>query len=176
MKLKAFSFVMAIMLCFSLTGCSESKDPNERRIGKQLKNVLSTPDKIIIYREGSTKEVDKNSSQFKKIVELTNSRFHDKLATALDMINDKAMENIHKDGLGIEFIYYKEQSLSTKRDYFKPLKYYKLYFQLTSKKYGSSQGSNAHSFQYGDKEHYKDCSRGPLKYSEELIQLVEKLK
>ena len=176
MKLKALSLVMAMVICISFIGCAETKGPNENQIGKQLNNILSTPDKIVIHSMGKTKELDKNSSQFKKIVQLTNGRFHDKLSTIKDVIDDKIMEDTYKDGLGIEFIYEKEQDLSITGDGFLPFKYYKLYFQLTSEKSGSSQGSMVNTLQYGDEEHYKDCSRGPLKYSEELIELVEKLK
>ena len=175
MRLKVSSLVIFIMICFSVVGCTQSNKINENQIGKELRNVLSMPDKIVIHYEGNIQELDKTNSQFKKIVELTNSRFHNKLTTAKDIIDDKVMESTYKDGLGIEFIYNNEQSLSIKEDGFQPFKYYKLYFLLTSKLYGNSQGSTVHIVQYGDKEHYKDCSRGPLKYSEELIETIHNL-
>lgn len=176
MKSKVFYLIIVIIICFSFIGCTQPNNVNKNQIGKQLKNLLPTPDKIIIYSQGSSKKIDTTNPEFKKIFELTNNRFHDKLSTAKDIIDDKVMESIHKDGLGIEFIYENEQSLSIKGEGFIPFKYCKLYFQLTSKQYGKSQGSSIHLLQYGDKEHYKDCSRGPLKYSEELIRTIENMK
>jgi hypothetical protein len=160
----------------TFVGCSQSDKINGKQIGKLIENVLSMPDKIIISNNNTSKELDKTNSDFKKIVELTNSRFHSKLSTSLDIIDDETMESIRKDGLGMEFIYSNEQNFSIKGDGFQPFKYYKLYFQLTSEKYGNEQGSTVHTMQYGDNNHYKDCSRGPLKYSEELIKIVENLK
>lgn len=164
MKLKILFLCVTFIICFSFIGCGVSK------------NLLSKPDKILIYNEGNIKELDNTSPQFSKIVELTNTRFNNKISTALDIINDKEMEYIHEDGLGIEFFYNKEQSLSVKGDGFIPFKYNRLYFQLTSNKYGTSQGSPVYTLQYGDKDNYKDCSRGPLVYSKELVKLVEGLK
>ena len=43
-------------------------------------------------------------------------------------------------------------------------------------KSGNKQGSMVHTFQYSDKHHYQDCSRGPLKNSEELVNLVKDIK
>ena len=137
---------------------------------------MKAPDKILIHSNGTTKELHKDSSEYKKVVQLTEKRFHDKLSTAQDFIDDSTMDGIKKDGLGIEFLYKKEQELSIKGDGFKPFKYYMLYFQLKSDENGNSQGSMVHTLQYGDKDHYKDSSRGPLKYSEELVKLVEGLK
>ena len=176
MKYKLTSLLIVFVLCMSFIGCTQSDKINGKQIGKTIENALSMPDKIIIYNNNTLKEIDKTNSDFKKIVELTNSRFHNKISTAQDIIDDTAMESIHNDGLGMEFIYSNEQDLSIKGDGFQPFKYHKLYFQLTSEKYGNEQGSTVHTMQYGDKDHYKDCSRGPLKYSEELVKLVESLK
>ncbi|WP_238886250.1 hypothetical protein [Clostridium sp. YIM B02551] len=176
MKLKFTSLIMFFMLCMSFVGCTQSDKINGEQIGKNIENALSIPDKIIIYNKNTPKELNKTNSEFKKIVDLTNSRFHSKLSTSQDIIDDTIMENIQKDGLGMEFIYSNEQKLSINGDGFQPFKYHKLYFQLTSEKYGNGQGSSVHTLQYGDKNHYKDCSRGPLRYSEELIKIVENLK
>lgn len=175
MKLRIVSLLMVLIFCISLVGCTQSDKINGKQIGKELKNVLQTPDKIVIYSNVGSKELDKNSSEFKKLVELTENRFHDKLSTVQDIIDDSTMSDIRKDGLGIEFLYNNEQEIAIKGDGFQSFKYYKLYFQLTSQKYDSSQGSTVHTLQYADKDHYKDCSRGPLKYSEKLVKLVEDL-
>lgn len=176
MKFKSSFLIVFLLFCISLIGCTQTDKINGNQIGKELKSVLPTPDKILIYSNGNTKELDKDSSEYKKVVQLTEKRFHNKLSTATDIIDDSTINDMRKDGLGIEFLYNNEQELSIKGDGFQPFKYYKLYFQLTSEKYGNSQGSTVHTLQYGDKEHYKGCSRGPLKYSEELVKLVEGLK
>ncbi|MBL4931225.1 hypothetical protein [Clostridium paridis] len=178
MKLKITSLLMIFAFCISFIGCTQSQSDNinGKQIGKNIENALSMPDKIIIYSNNTSKVLDKTNSDFKKLVDLTNSRFHNKLSTSQDIIDDTTIESMKKDGLGMEFIYSNEQDLSIKGDGFQPFKYHKLYFQLTSEKYGNAQGSSVHTLQYGDKDHYKDCSRGPLRYSEELIKIVENLK
>lgn len=176
MKFKSIFLIALVLFFISFMGCIQTDKINGKQIGKGLKSVLPKPDKILIYSNGNTKELDKDSSEYKKVVQLTEKRFHDKLSTAKDIIEDSTMNDIRKDGLGIEFLYDNEQELSIKGNGFQPFKYYKLYFQLTSKKAGNSQGSMVHTLQYGDKEHYKDCSRGPLKYSEKLVSLLEGLR
>lgn len=173
MKFKSSFLIVFLFLCISFIGCEQIDKISGEPIGREIKNALPTPDKILIYSNGNIKEVDKYSSEYTKIVELTKKRFHKKIFICKDIIDDSGMEYLRKDGLGIELLYNNEQELSIKSGGLQPFKYYKLYFQLTSQKYGSSQGSMVHTFQYGDKKHYKDCSRGPLKYSEELVKLVE---
>lgn len=184
MKVKSSFLIIILILCIFFVGCtqtdevsgSETDEINGTNIGNELKNVLPAPDKILIYSNGNTKELYKDSSEYKKVLQLTEKRFHDKICSCQDFINDSIMKGIRKDGLGIEFLYNKEQELSIKGDDFQPFKYYKLYFQLTSEEYGDEQGSPVHTLQYGDKKHYKRFSRGPLKYSEQLVKLVKDLK
>lgn len=173
MKFKRFIVIIFFIFCFSLTGCQQSDEFNAKAIGEPIGTVLSTPDKIIIYNKEKSKELDKNDSRFGKIVELTNKRFHDKLSTNLDIIDESNSTSINRDGYGIEFIYSNEYELSIKSDGFTSFKYNRLYFQLTSEKYGDSQGSPVHSFIHGDKDHYKGSSNGPLKFSKELVDLVK---
>lgn len=176
MKFKFFSLATILIFCMGFMACTQADKINGKQIGKVLQNTLAAPEKIVIYDKGSTKEISISNAQFNKIVELTNKRFHDKLSTASDVINDSTMGDIRKDGLGIEFFYSSEQQLAIEGDGFKAFKYNKLYFQLTSDRSGNKYGSSVHTLQYGDKEHYMDCSRGPLKYSQELIKIVEGLK
>jgi hypothetical protein len=63
--------------------------------------------------------------------------------------------------------------LAIKEDGLTPFKYNKLYFQLTSEKYGDGQGSPVHTVIHGDKDQYKGSSNGTLKYSKELVDLVK---
>jgi hypothetical protein len=145
MRFKRFIVIIFVIFCFSLTGCQQSDKFNAKAIGKPIGAVLSTPDKIIIYNKEKSKELDKNDSRFGKIVELTNKRFHSKLSAALDIIDESNSTSIIRDGYGIEFIYSNEHELSIKADGFTSFKYNRLYFQLTSEKYGDSQGSPVHS-------------------------------
>lgn len=176
MKLRQSIVIFIVLFCISLVGCQQSDKVNSKEIGKSIGTVLSRPDKIIIYNKEKSKELDNNDVKFDKIVELTNKRFHDKLSTALDVIDESNSTTIVRDGLGIEFIYSNEQELSIKGDGFTPFKYNRLYFQLTSEKYGDSQGSPVHTFIHGDTNHYKGSSNGPLIYSKELVNLVKEIK
>lgn len=105
MKLKPFIVIIFVIFSFSLTGCQQSDKFNSKAIEKPIGTVLSTPDKIIIYNKDKSKELDKNDSRFGKIVELTNKRFHSKLSTALDIIDEGNSTSINRDGYGIEFIF-----------------------------------------------------------------------
>lgn len=173
MKLRKYTIIIFILFCFSLTGCQQPDKVIGKEIGKPIGTVLSNPDKIIIHDKEKAKELDKNDERFDKIVEMTNKRFHSKLSTALDIIDESSSTNVIRDGLGVEFIYNNEQELSINGDGFTPFNYNKLYFQLTSEKYGDSQGSPVHYLVHGDKYRYKGSSNGPLKYSKELIDLVK---
>jgi len=136
---------------------------------------FSLPNSIIIYGIENSFELSKDDVNYLKIVELLNERIDNKISTVKDIIDDEEISKIKKDGLGIELIYKDEQELAVKGDGFKAFRYNRLYFQLTSEKYGDFQYSIIDNLQYGDKEHYKDSSRGPLKYSEELIKLVRRI-
>jgi len=134
-------------------------------------NKVPAPWKIIIYSEGTQKEVDRNDENFSKIVDLTNKRFKINLSRAKDVVDDSSIEYQQKDDLGIEFIYPESHTFIS----LNPFTYDKLYFQLTSKKYGDEQGSVVNTFEYGNNGHYLDCSRGELYYSEELADMAESI-
>ena len=172
MKQRFAVLLTFFMSSIFLVSCTQSAKINS----DQRKSILSMPDKIIIYNENNPKkELNSSDSQFKKIVELTNNRFESKLSIVKDIIDDTTMKDIFNDGLGIEFIYSTEQELSIDTADMEPIKFHKLYFPLTSEKYGNDTGSPMYLFQYGDESHYKASSRGPLKYSEELIKIVKDL-
>lgn len=173
MKFKYSILIVLGVLCISLISCKKVDKTSGYEIGKDIGNVLDIPDKIIIYNREENQGLDKNDSSFNEIVNLTNKRFHSEVSTALDMIEDNNSEKIVRDGIGVEFIYSYEQELNIKGDGFKSFKYNKLYFQLTSEKNGNDQGAPVHWFIHGDSEYYKGSSNGPLKYSKELVNLVE---
>lgn len=161
--LKRILFFVIIVMCMVFVGCGSSN-----------KAILATPDKIIIYNKEHHKELDKNNKDFNTIVKLTNQRFKDKIYIVQDIINDNIMSDIRKDGIGLQFIYLKPQRLVIKSDT-KLFEYNKLYFQLTSNKNDTPQYDGVNIFQYGDKDHYKNSSRGPLNYSSKLVKLIKKI-
>lgn len=137
------------------------------------KQVLSPPDQIIICGNDKTKVLDKNSKDFDKIVSLSNKRFPTKLEMYKSVVDNWHMSYIIDDGIGIEFIYSTEQSLSVQG---KPIKYSKLYFQLTSKRFKDTSSNTVNIFQYGDKNNFIGSSIGTLNYSPELVELVKAIK
>lgn len=158
---KSFLILIFILISILFTGC-------------QSKNIVSPPDKIIIHYQGNQKQIDKNNKDFNKIVSLTNQRFPNKLYEATDVINDETMNYIYDEGIGIEFVYSKEQTLSISDV---TVKYYRLYFQLTSKtSKDTSSNSVVNTFQSGDKNGFSGFSRGHLAYSQELVNLIESIK
>lgn len=162
MKFKLLPLFIIMVVVVSFVFCGRTK-------------YIQAPDKIVVYNKGISKEIDKNSPEFSKIVELTQKRFHKRLSTARDGIDNEYIERAIKNELGIEFIYYSEQEFTLSTAGFRPFKYYKLFFQLTSEKYGNESGSDVHFFQFADNENYKNGSRGPLVYSEELVRLMQGL-
>ncbi|WP_238883460.1 hypothetical protein [Clostridium sp. YIM B02551] len=140
------------------------------------KKTIATPDKIIVHDNGKLTEVSKDSSEFNEIVKLTKGRFNFNMYITKDYIDDSTIEYIRQGGVGIEFIYNDEQKCYINILLLQSIKYNKLYFQLEDKKNDTSKYSVVNTFQYSDKYHYKDSSRGPLKYSKELVDLVNKIK
>lgn len=138
------------------------------------KHVIASPDKIIIHYDNGTKVLDKNSKDFNKIVRLTNQRCQNEFEAALDVVNNQTMQYTYNDGIGIEFVYSKDQTLFIPST---PIKYCRLYFQLTSNSSKStSDNFDINDFKYGDKDGYKGCSIGILAYSKELVDLVKSIK
>jgi len=144
-------------------------------IGYNIKQRLSPipiPDKIIIYSNGTSTEVD--NKDFKEIVKLTNKRFTSKISTIKDDVNNDLVLKGKNGVLSIEFIYNSEQKLSIFGwgDGFKPFKYNRLFFPLIN----FDNPGSTETFQHGDIKNYYEHSRGLLNKSEELVNLVESLK
>lgn len=153
-----------IFLCFLfLVGCSNKNDENT--------STINTPDKIIVYKDGNQEEIEKSNSNFNKIAELTNDRIDKKnISVVKDGVDiDKFVKESMKNNLGIEFVYDEEQKMDIRnKEGFQPINYYRLYFNLKSDKAYESE-----CFQYGDKVGYVDSSRGPLKSSKDILNIVE---
>jgi hypothetical protein len=153
-----------IFLCFLfLVGCSNKNDENT--------SAINTPYKIIVYKDGNQEEIEKSNPNFNKIAELANDRIDKKnISVVKDGVDiDKFVKESMKNNLGIEFVYDEEQKMDIRnKEGFQPINYYRLYFNLKSDKAYESE-----CFQYGDKDAYVDSSRGPLKPSEDILNIVE---
>lgn len=168
--LKAAALFILIATFIPLAnGCKKATDQNESQ------SLLNLPDRVILYDGGRSKEVNKDDKEFAKIVKLTNERIDSKkLSTTLDIIDDEIIDRKKREVIAVEFIYDKEQQLNVKGDGFNPIKYNRLFFELYDQLSSVKPGEKENTvFQYGDLNHYKDSSRGPLKESTELLNMVE---
>jgi len=140
--------------------------------------ILNSPDKIIIFGGGKSKEITSKDKEFNKIVSLTNSRFNiEGLTTEQDGgdINGKVNQK-KKTALATEFIYYQEQAIDVNSIGFVPIRYYRLFFELRDDLSSAKPGGIGNTaFQYGDKYTFKDSSRGPIKESQELVILLDSI-
>lgn len=152
-----------VLFSLFLAGCNNQE--------KEVSSIINTPDKIIVYKEGNQEEIEKSNSNFNKIAELTNDRIDKKnISVVKDGVDiDKFVKESMKNNLGIEFVYDEEQKMDIRnKEGFQPINYYRIYFNLKSDKAYESE-----CFQYGDKGGYVDSSRGPLKSSKEILNIVE---
>ncbi|MFD3158833.1 hypothetical protein ACFIJ5_18650 (plasmid) [Haloimpatiens sp. FM7330] len=141
------------------------------------RNVISVPDKMIIYANKTEKEVNKQSNEFDKIFKLTNERFKFTLYSAKDIINDVYVDNLKKQTLGVEFIYSKKQKLKYFSNFsHNILEFDKLYFPLIEENKKIDKYSIVHTFQYGYNNHYINSSMGNLHYSKQLIEIIKNYK
>lgn len=150
--------LILILLCIIMTitiGCGEKK-----------KYVISSPDKIIIYKEGIAKIIDKNDSKFNKIIGLINKRFDNAaLSETLAGMRDGTLSDIKNNKLSIEFIFSKEQTFDYEQQKFK---YTKLFFPLQTK---NNDGQDS-LFYYALDDNYTFPLMGLTK-SQELIDLLK---
>ena len=137
--------------------------------------VLKRPDKIIVYDLGKSKEIKNSDKEFDKIVNLTRDRIDfKKISFVKDIVDDGFIGQKKDVVMAVEFIYGEEQELSVNGDSLSPIKYNKLFFELFDRLSSAMSGGPGHTiFQYGDLNHYKASSIGPLKGAEELITIVE---
>lgn len=127
---------------------------------------LPKPEKIIVYNEGVQKELDKNSEDFNKILELTNKRFKRNLSIGKDIVDDKSIEFARSRGVGIEFVYSRNHFMFCTH----PFIYDRLYFDLFL--YNTPGTGFAHAMS----GQYLGHSLGNLTYSKNLVDLVTNIK
>ena len=133
-------------------------------------NPLSMPDKILVYKKGIEIDISKTDSEYKEILKFSNARFPKYMCRTTDVINNEVIEKYKKETVAVELIYNKEQSMELKNDKQGSFKYNKLFFVFEDNhQYLSS------TFQYGDKEEYKDSSIGQLLEVEELTNIIKEI-
>lgn len=169
-NVKNVFILFAFCLMIFIAGCEKTVNAD--------KNVIPTPDKIILYYGGKSKEITEKDKEFKDIVTLMNSRIDKEelsiVKTEKDFSNEY-IEGIKKDNIAVEFIYDNEQKIDIKNSN-KTItgKYYKLFFKISyvNISYVSTENN---IFHLGDKDKYNVFSVGPLKQSGELDMLVQKM-
>lgn len=160
---KAFIVCLAMaFLTLSFFGCDNKNNSNV---------TIATPDKIIIYYNNQSKEIDNTNDEFKYIVKLTNERFSkEKLVMVQDIVTNEFVDNLKKEQLSIEFVYNDEQKMDTRINELSEIKYNRLFFNLVNKS-PEYKSSHAATFQYGDKDNYMKSSFGTLEQSKKLKHL-----
>lgn len=162
------SIILFILLA---NGCTKSASQNKSEA------IIPSPDKIMLYNLGKSKEVKKGDKEFDKIITLTIDRVDIKnLSIVQDTVNDEIITGKKNRVMAVEFIYNKEHELIIKGDRFNSIRYNKLFFELFDPLSSAMLGGPGHTiFQYGDLNHYKDSSIGPLKEPKELITVVKSI-
>lgn len=167
-KRRNYIFLVAVLIFIILIGFKFFLPFTYRAV-----QPINSPKKIYIYASGKRIEINRTSPIFKKIVKATNLRLSSDISTAQDIVDDKLVNVLKEDTLGIEFLYDREQKLSIEGNGFIPFRFHRLYFPLKSEQFEIKQGSRVYTMQYGNKDHYIDSSRGPLTKPNEVISLVE---
>lgn len=144
-------------------------------------NTIPIPDQISVHNGEVTVIMDKSDLKdqiniFKKFTNLVNGRIIHNISTAQDIINNSEIENLKKNPIWVEFSYSNEKEMHITGDGFQPFKYTKLFFVLESTDGNKENYSIVNTLQYGDSNGYKDCSRGPLKYSQKLVDYAKTFK
>jgi len=109
-----------IMLSIVLTGYSKTKVANDPKNGvqgvpaTQLTNetakdktykYFATPDKIIFYNHGIEKDIEKGSSLFNNILDLTDKRFNDRIGFYKSEIDVEGLNKMQQSELMLVFSY-----------------------------------------------------------------------
>ncbi|MDZ5254479.1 hypothetical protein [Clostridium sp. LIBA-8841] len=158
-KVSTILLLMLLPINFLFQGCNISNE-----------EIIKPPNKIVVYYDGAPIEVSKDDKIFKEIVDLTNRRIDkDEISTVKDIVSENYVDSLKTKKLSLEFLYDDEQEMNLTGDGFMPMKYTKLFFLLVS----SENLDISNYFQYGtSKNGYTNSSRGPLKESIELIELI----
>lgn len=127
---------------------------------------IATPDKIIIYNNGTKTELTKDNSSFNKIVSYMNARIRSDSHVAKLGIPENWEEDIKNDELGVEFIYSKEQSFSD--SVFK--QYTRLFFPVKS---NIAYNNYENLMFFSDEGQYGNGPIGVLPCSSELTNLLK---
>lgn len=138
---------------------------------KKETTILSYPEKIIIYRNGTKQVLKQSNPSFKNIIMLTNKRFNNIYTDTID-VDDKCIQKAKDDGIDIEFIYAQEQEFNVVAEGVKQFKYTRLFFPLSAK---NDKKNRQYLMYYGNGKKYLNNPIVNLSPSEDLIKIIGEL-
>lgn len=154
---------MLLIVVFSMTffnGCSKLKS-------------VTTPDKIVVYKNGTEIIIEKNNPLFTEILNESVKRFNYKIGLEQIYIGEDWESDVKSDKLSLEFRYFSEQVFNFDSTRETQLRYSRLLFPLVLEK--SFLTGDENYMAYGDSERYKSGLIGKLTYSDTLINLISSL-
>lgn len=154
-------FLLVIFAMTFFSGCTKLKSVN-------------TPDKIVVYKNGSEFVLEKDNPLFNEVINECVNRFNYKIGIEQIYIGEDWESDVKSDNLSLEFRYSSEQIFSLDSTRETQLKYSRLLFPLVLQK--SYLQGDENYMAYGDSERYKSGLVGKLTYSENLINLLSELK
>ena len=130
---------------------------------------IPRPDRIIIHNKNTTVTISEQDKIYEEIVSLTNKRFT--LRSVQTKIDGREKEDIIKNNTkAIEFIYDKEQSYRSKKNFLHSVLYNKLLFPIES-----SDVNECGYMIFGSEGEYYDLSVKELIHSSKLDKVLKDL-
>jgi len=155
-KLRGVSLILSVfVLGLIVSGCGTEPD-------------IGSPDKVIVYQNGKTTELEKNDGVYHQAVNITLDRFQDPVDVAKLAVLDEDISNMKSGEAVLEFIYLSPQTTTFNLSGFstKKQQYSRLLFPLT--------GNYQDLMFLGDDTTYFAGPMGSLSSSEDLIKLLSK--
>lgn len=158
-------------------GWDSGSDWYEKYIGgvEVLKlSKFQTPDRIIIFSKGNTKELTKESSGFAEIIKLNNKRINSKDMKSIVPAEDgsELVNNLKLYGTGIEFLYENEKSMDIGKH---KISYKRLVFKIGDDTDSEESPSISNcSFYYGNENGYTISFTRGLEPSKEMEDIIKR--
>jgi len=135
---------------------------------------FQTPDRIIIFSKGKTKELTKESSEFAEIIKLNNKRINSKDMKSIVPAEDGSefVNNLKLYGTGIEFLYEKEKSMDIGKH---KISYKRLFFKISDDTDSEESPSISNcSVYYGNENGYTISFTRGLEPSKEMADIIKR--
>ncbi len=138
-------------------------------IGISIYPPIPRPDIIIVHNGNTSITLSEEDKEYQNIFDLTSKRFT--LRSVQTKIDHREKENIIKDSTkSIEFIYDKEQSFRSKKNFLNSVLYRKLLFPIES----SDRSKDGYMI-FGSEKDYYDLSVKDLVQSSKLDKALKDL-